>query len=118
MPSCSSPNCSCKRTRRKSSANRLTAEFLKGQALTLKRLRRVLGLKVTMESGHFWLTMGGYKAPAVVMHGFVSMKINHDFFKRIVIPISRYTKPDNLAYAIRQNHISYVHSCVVKVHEE
>jgi hypothetical protein len=118
MPTCNSPDCSCNRPRCKKNADRHTEEFRKGQAKTLKRLKKVLGLRITREDGHWWLTMGGYRAPAVIMHGFVSMKMNHGLIKRVTIPVGRYPKPEELASTIRSNHISYVHSCVVKVHEE
>ena len=121
MPTCGSPSCSCNRRDRSRKTNRNTENFRYGQAETLRRLAKIPGLVVTFEDGFHWLEMGGFKAPAVILHGCVS--IQTDFrssssFQRSCIPI-RKRRPDGygLAKAIYTNCVEYATACAQRIHD-
>ena len=120
MPSCGSPGCSCNRRDRSAQTNRQTEAFKLGQAETLRRLKKIQGLVITHEDGFTWLEMNGYKAPAVILHGCVSIQTEFRYkrgFQRECIPIHK-KNPDGeeLARAIYSNCTEYTAACVEHIH--
>ncbi len=128
MPSCGMRGCSCDTRDRSKRTPRYTRPFLFGQQETLRRLQKISGLTITEGEvcafpqyvKYHWLQMGEYKAPAVILHGCVSIRINFRNIdgNRTLVPIRKH-KPDGteLAEAIRLNNINYAAHIAQEIHD-
>ena len=126
MVSCGQRGCSCDTRHRSKRTPRYTQQFIAGQEETLRRLRKIPGLTITNgPPGKFgaiayhWLQMGEYKAPAVILHGSVSIQTSFvGGASRSLIPISKY-RPDGseLFQAIRDNNVSFALASARYIHE-
>ena len=101
-------------------ANRHTKEFCHGRNATLSRLKRLSGLEIEEDGDICYLSIDGHKAPVVIMHGFVSIRIMYGTINRVTFSVGKCMKSDDIdaiSWGIKRSHEWYANSVITTVHE-